>query len=86
MNWNEMSSLRRRVDRYYANQLLVHELLYAETGKFTSVTGVLDPSERQFRRGPGRVVDEDHSSVKPAGHAFTSLYVSGEYGASKTIL
>ncbi len=55
--------LRRRVDRGDANELLVHELLDAQTGELTSVPGVLDTPERQVWCRPGRVVDENQDTA-----------------------
>jgi hypothetical protein len=45
MGNSSFSCLRGGVDRDDANQLLIHKLLDAETGKLTSVAGVLDATK-----------------------------------------
>jgi len=59
----------------YADQLLVEELLNAEVGKLLSITGPLDPAEREIRRTHRRVVDKDHAGVDSAGDPLAPLGV-----------
>lgn len=83
-------SIQRRalcwgVDRDYTNQLLIDEFLNAKAGKLPPVAGVLYTAERQFRCGPGRVVDEDHSRFDATGNVFASFYLRRKYGAAETV-
>ena len=73
---SQNSLLGRGVDRGDANQFFVHEFLYAHAGKLASVARVFDAAEWQVGCRPGRVIDEHHSRVHAAGHAFTARNIS----------
>ena len=65
-------------NRSNSNQLLIHEFLDAHTGKFASIPGIFDASERKVRSGPSRVIDKYHACVNPTRQPLAALNVLGE--------
>jgi hypothetical protein len=39
---------------------------------------VFDAADWQFRCGPSRMIDENHSCLNASGHALASLYICGK--------
>ena len=56
-----VTALERVVEVAHADELLVNELLDAESGQFASIARPFHAAEWKLRRGPGRVIDEHHA-------------------------